>query len=81
MISSGAMTNRLDRLESAGLIERRADPKDRRGKLIALTIAGRRVINETITLHVRNEERLLSALTTEEQKELKALLRKLVSAL
>jgi DNA-binding MarR family transcriptional regulator len=81
MISSGGMTNRLDRLERAGLIERRPDPNDRRGKLIALTTAGRRVIDETITRHVANEEQLLSALTTAEQEKLNALLRKLIAGL
>jgi DNA-binding MarR family transcriptional regulator len=81
MISSGGMTNRLDRLERAGLIERRPDPADRRGKLIALTEAGRRVIDETITRHVANEERLLSALTAAEQQTLNALLKKLIARL
>lgn len=81
MISSGGMTNRLDRLERAGLVERRPDPDDRRGKLIALTVAGRRVIDETITRHVANEEQLLSALTTAEQETLNALLRKLIAGL
>jgi DNA-binding MarR family transcriptional regulator len=81
MISSGGMTNRLDRLERAGLIERRPDPNDRRGKLIALTAAGRRVIDETITRHVANEEQLLSVLTTAEQEKLNALLRKLIAGL
>jgi DNA-binding MarR family transcriptional regulator len=81
MISSGGMTNRLDRLERAGLIERRPDPNDRRGKLIALTAAGRRVIDETITRHVANEERLLSVLPTAEQEKLNALLRKLIAGL
>jgi len=75
------MTNRLDRLESAGLIERRPDPNDRRGKLIALTTAGRRLIDQTITRHVANEEQLLSALTTAEQEKLNALLRKLIAGL
>jgi DNA-binding MarR family transcriptional regulator len=81
MISSGGMTNRLDRLERAGLVERRSDPNDRRGKLIALTAAGRRVIDETITRHVANEERLLSALTAAEQEKLNALLKKLIAGL
>jgi DNA-binding MarR family transcriptional regulator len=81
MISSGGMTNRIDRLERAGLIERRPDPNDRRGKLIALTAAGRRVIDETITRHIANEERLLSVLTTAEQEKLNALLRKLLAGL
>jgi DNA-binding MarR family transcriptional regulator len=81
MISSGGMTNRLDGLERAGLIERSPDPDDRRGKLIALTAAGRRIVDETITRHVANEERLLSALTIAEQETLNALLRKLIAAL
>jgi DNA-binding MarR family transcriptional regulator len=81
MISSGGMTNRLDRLERAGLVERRADPTDRRGKLIALTGAGKRVIDETIGRHVANEQRLLSVLTTAEQEKLNVLLRKLIAGL
>src|SRR5258708_8308770 len=51
MISSGGMTNRLDRLERAGLVERRLDPNDRRGKLNALTGARRRGVDETIDRH------------------------------
>lgn len=81
MLSSGGMTDRIDRLERAGLVERRADPKDRRGKLIALTDAGRRVIDETIGRHVANEERLLSNLTRREQETLDSLLKKLIASL
>ena len=81
MISSGGMTDRLDRLERAGLVERRPDPKDRRGKLIALTDAGRRLIDETIGRHVANEERLLLSLTEAEQETLDALLKKLIAGL
>jgi DNA-binding MarR family transcriptional regulator len=81
MISSGGMTARLDRLERAGLVERHPDPNDRRGKLIALTQAGRRLVDETISRHVANEERVLSALTSAEQKQLNALLKKLIAGL
>jgi DNA-binding MarR family transcriptional regulator len=81
MISSGGMTNRLDRLERAGLVERRPDPDDRRGKLIALTDAGKRVVDETIGRHVSNEQRLLTVLTPAEQEKLNALLRKLIAGL
>jgi DNA-binding MarR family transcriptional regulator len=81
MISSGGMTNRLDRLERAGLIERRPDPGDRRGKLIALTVEGRRLVDETLTRHVANEEKLLSVLTAAEQEKLNTLLRKLIAGL
>src|SRR3979411_678322 len=79
MISSGGMTNRLDCLERAGLVERRPDPNARRGKLIALTDVGKRVIDETIDRHVANEERILSVLTPAEQKKLNALIRKLIA--
>ena len=81
MISSGGMTNRIDRLETAGLVERKPDPDDRRGKLIALTKEGRRVIDATIGRHVANEVRLLSVLTAAEQKALNTLLKKLISGL
>jgi DNA-binding MarR family transcriptional regulator len=81
MISSGGMTDRIDRLERAGLVERRPDPRDRRGKLIALTDAGMRVINETIDRHVANEQRMLSVLTPTEQKKLNTLLKRLIAGL
>jgi DNA-binding MarR family transcriptional regulator len=81
MISSGGMTARLDRLERAGFVERRPDPNDRRGKLIALTRTGMRTTDETLSRHVANEERILSALTIAEQQKLNALLKKLITGL
>ena len=81
MISSGGMTDRIDRLERAGLVVRRPDPKDRRGKLIVLTDSGKRLIDETISRHVANEERLLLTLTEAEQETLSALLGKLIAGL
>jgi DNA-binding MarR family transcriptional regulator len=81
MISSGGMTARLDRLERAGFIERRPDPGDRRGKLIALTDAGRKVTDATLTKHVANEQRILATLTQAEQEKLNALLKKLIAGL
>jgi DNA-binding MarR family transcriptional regulator len=81
MISSGGMTARLDRLERAGFIERRPDPSDRRGKLIALTEGGKRVIDETLSRHVVNEQRILASLTQAEQERLNALLKKLIAGL
>jgi DNA-binding MarR family transcriptional regulator len=81
MISSGGMTNRLDRLERAALIERRPDPTDRRGKLIALTASGRQIIDETLTRHVANEMTILAVLSIGEQKKLNTLLRKLLAGL
>lgn len=81
MLSSGAITNRIDRLEQAGLVERRDDPADRRGVLVALTPAGRERVDVAVTAHVANEGRLLSSLNAREQAELDALLRKLLAAL
>ena len=60
---------------------RRPDPRDRRGKLIVLTDSGKRLIDETISRHVANEERLLLTLTEAEQETLSALLKKLIAGL
>jgi len=78
LISSGAMTNRLERLTAMGLVERIPDPKDRRSVLVALTPAGRKVVDEALTAHVENEHRLLASLTQEERRTLARLLRKLL---
>jgi DNA-binding MarR family transcriptional regulator len=77
MLTSSGTTKRLDRLEEAGLITRSPDPDDRRGTLIALTAAGRRLIDGVTEAHLDNERRLLSALTETEQRQLADLLRKL----
>lgn len=78
MLTSGAMTNRIDRLEEAGLVVRRPDPDDRRGMLVRLTPKGKALIDAATSKHVSNEERLLSALTVREQQQLTDLLRKLL---
>jgi DNA-binding MarR family transcriptional regulator len=77
MITSSGATKRLDRLERAGLIERSPDPHDRRGTLIGLTPAGRKMIDDVTEAHLDNERALLSALTAAERQELAGLLRKL----
>lgn len=81
MLTSGAMTNRIDRLEQAGLVARAPDPSDRRGTLVRLTAKGKRLIDAATTRHVINEESLLSALTPREAQQLSDLLRKLLVAL
>lgn len=80
MISSGGMTARIDRLEKAGLIERRKHPTDRRGTLVALTDKGKALIDEMLPLHVENERAILAPLTLEEQKLLNGLLFKLLGS-
>jgi len=79
-LSSGAMTNRLDRLEEAGLIRRVPDPADRRGVKLELTDAGKRVWTESTSAQAQKEILVASALTKREQKELNSLLRKLMLA-
>jgi DNA-binding MarR family transcriptional regulator len=78
VLSSGAMTNRIDRLEALGLVERLPDPGDRRGTLVALTRDGRQTVDAAVVAHLANEERLLSALSTTERGTLARLLRKLL---
>jgi DNA-binding MarR family transcriptional regulator len=77
MLTSSGTTKRLDRLEHAGLITRAPDPEDRRGTLITLTAAGRRLIDAVTEAHLENERRLLGVLTGAEQRRLADLLRKL----
>ncbi len=78
LLSSGAMTNRLDKLEARGLIYREPSPEDRRSMLVALTKTGLVLINETMTAHVANEQRLLHSLDRTQQQELADLLRTLL---
>ncbi len=81
MLSSGAMTSRLDRLERKGLIERTPSPNDRRSVLVRLTPAGLALIDRVLPLHVTNEQQALASLTSKEQKLLNELLAKLVAGL
>ena len=81
MVSSGGMTNRLDRLEKASLIVRQPDPDDRRGSLVGLTEEGLHLVDEAVAEHVTNEQTLLSALGETEQAELAGLLRTLLLSL
>ena len=81
MLSSGAMTSRLDRLERKGLIERVPSPNDRRSTLVRLTPAGLALIDKLLPLHVANEQQALAALTQKEQAQLDGLLAKLIVGL
>jgi DNA-binding MarR family transcriptional regulator len=80
ILSSGAMTNRLDRLEAIGLIERQPDPTDRRVRLVALTDRGRELVDVAVVSHLENEQRLLAALDAGEREQLAGLLRKLLAS-
>ncbi len=79
-LSSGAMTNRLDRLEEAGLVRRLPDPDDRRGVLVEPTRAGHAAWNRATDTQARREALIASALTKDEKERLHALLRRLMRA-
>ncbi|MFF2959803.1 MarR family winged helix-turn-helix transcriptional regulator [Streptomyces sp. NPDC057963] len=81
MLSRAGMTNRLDRLEADGLVERRLDPTDRRSLHVALTGRGHKVVDAAVTDHAANESRLLSALTPDERETLDHALRALLRAI
>jgi DNA-binding MarR family transcriptional regulator len=80
-LSSGAMTNRLDRLEETGLVRRRPDPRDRRAIQVELTDDGRRLYEESVSAQARKEALIAGALSRSEQKQLNALLRKIMLSL
>jgi len=79
-ISSGAMTNRLDRLEAAGLIRRLPDPSDRRALEVELTDAGWRSWQDTVGAQARKEALVAGALDEGEKERLNDLLRRLMLA-
>ena len=80
LITSGAVTNRLERLTAAGLVRRFPDPHDGRSLLVALTPKGRRLIDRVVTLHYERERELLSPLGPRQRKALASELRRLLLA-
>ncbi|MCG8613517.1 MAG: MarR family transcriptional regulator [Pseudomonadales bacterium] len=78
MLTSGAMTNRIDRLEKKGLVKRSADPNDRRGVYVSLTPKGAELANRAVEAHVINGAKILDVYTEAERKTLAVLLRKLL---
>jgi DNA-binding MarR family transcriptional regulator len=79
-LSSGAMTNRLDRLEAAGLVRRLPDPDDRRGVLVEPTEAGHAAWDRATDTQAGKESLIASALSEKEKEQLHALLRRLMRA-
>ena len=80
-VSTGAMTNRLDKLERAGFVERSRDPEDRRGVLLALTPLGREKLDRYIDTGATRERELLAALSPTQKQQLKRLLQALLTSL
>jgi DNA-binding MarR family transcriptional regulator len=77
-LSSAAMTNRLDRLEGAGLIRRLPDPTDRRAVQVELTAEGHAVYDRAVETQAAKESIIAAALDTKQQEQLNDLLRRLM---
>lgn len=78
MITSGAMTNRIDTLEKKGLVVRENDKVDRRAVYVKLTETGLNLINNAVFKHVEVEDRALAALDKNEKRLLSELLKKVM---
>ncbi len=79
LVTSGTMTNRVDRLAGRGLVERRPDPGDRRGVLVRLTETGRERVDGALSELMDREAELLAGLSPAEAESLVAALRTLTS--
>ncbi len=79
-MTSGAMTNRLNRLEQQHLIERIAAPEDKRSMLVGLTPHGQQQIEHALRVHTATQEALLAPLGASERAELERLLKTLLLA-
>lgn len=75
-LSSGAMTNRIDKLEVRGLVRRRPDKNDRRAVIVSLTPAGRRAIDDAVQARLDAAEDSLEGISSKERNDLAVLLRK-----
>ena len=76
MVTTGAITNRIDRLEERGLVERVAAAGDRRKVIVRLTPAGLHLVDDVVLGHVATERELLGALSPNQQRDLAQLLRR-----
>lgn len=81
LLTSGAITNRIDRVAEMGLVKRYPDPDDRRGYLVKLTPAGKKLADKAIARHFAGVEGALDVLSPAEQDRLAELLSKLLASL
>lgn len=81
LVTSGAVSKRVDRLEARGLVERHASTTDGRSRTVVLTAKGREVIDAAMGAHVANESRLLDGLAPAERQALGDLLGRLAASL
>ena len=80
LLTSGAITNRIDGVERKGWVERHRDPNDRRGTIVRLTPAGKAVADKAIELHFREMANLLAGLSRNERESMSVLLAKLLGS-
>jgi DNA-binding MarR family transcriptional regulator len=81
LVTSGTMTNRIDRLAEAGLVHREPDPRDRRGVLVTLTEAGRARVDAALSDLLTSERALLAGLSDDQRTALADMLRVLLAPL
>lgn len=81
LVTTGGITLRLDRLETAGLVARERDPDDRRVVYARLTEKGLEVVDTVAEAHFANENRMLAGLSETERRQLGRLLSKLERSL
>lgn len=74
MITSGGLTKRVDRLEEAGLVERRTSERDARSRVVRLTEQGRALVDRALEAHMANEHRLLAVLDPDDRAALESIL-------
>jgi DNA-binding MarR family transcriptional regulator len=79
LVTSGTMTNRIDRLAAADLVRREPDPRDRRGVLVTLTDQGLARVDAALEDLLRREQALLAGLDREERQRLADLMRILLA--
>ena len=78
MVTSGTMTNRVDRLAARGLVERDLHPEDKRGVLVRLTPAGREAVDAALADLLAAEQQLLAGMAEDDQHQLARTLRRLL---
>jgi DNA-binding MarR family transcriptional regulator len=81
LLTSGAITNRIDRVEQLGLVERHREPNDRRGVVVRLTPAGQTLADRAIAVHFEHMNIMFAGLTKTEVKLATGLLSKLLGSL
>ncbi|AZY49859.1 MarR family winged helix-turn-helix transcriptional regulator [Bordetella avium] len=78
LLSSGAMTHRLDRLEAAGFVERSPNPNDRRGVIVSLTDLGQHTLQQVMADYLAELNHTLAPLNPAERRQLASLLKRLL---